>query len=60
MGAPRRRPGESGSEYVRRALAEGPFRRVRHPGNFVYVWPLAPTVAAALPPALPYPKAGPL
>lgn len=35
-GAPRRIAGESGAEYVRRALAEGPFRRFRHPGCHVY------------------------
>lgn len=37
-GAPARRPGEEGPAYVTRALAEGPFRRVRHPGNHVYAW----------------------
>lgn len=38
MGAPPRRAGEDGREYVRRALAEGPFRKVWHPGNHCYVW----------------------
>lgn len=37
-GAPPRRLGEAAAVYVRRALTEGPFRRVRHPGNLVYVW----------------------
>lgn len=37
-GAPRRQRGEEGAAYVRRALAEGPFRRVRHPGNLCYCW----------------------
>lgn len=32
-GAPRRRMGESGRDYVDRATKEGPFRRVKHPGN---------------------------
>lgn len=39
-GAPSPRPLEDPRAYVRRALAEGPFRRFRHPGNHVYVWPL--------------------
>lgn len=39
-GAPHRRPGEDGAAYVQRALLEGPFRRVRHPGNHVYAWPV--------------------
>lgn len=37
-GAPARRPFEDGAAYVARALAEGPFRRVRHPGNHVFTW----------------------
>lgn len=59
-GAPRRRVGESGPEYVARAIAQGPFRRVKHPGNLCYVWasPSAPRgVAAKFPTALEYPKA---
>jgi hypothetical protein len=40
MGAPVRLPFEDGADYVRRALAEGEFRRVRHPGNFVFTWRL--------------------
>ena len=40
MGGPTRMQGESGESYVRRALATGPFRRVAHPGNLAYVWPL--------------------
>jgi len=40
MGAPKRKALESGRDYVKRALAEGPFTRIRHPGNLVYVWPL--------------------
>jgi hypothetical protein len=39
-GAPPRRIGEDPAAWVARALAEGPFRRVRHPGNHVYAWPL--------------------
>jgi hypothetical protein len=42
LGAPRRRLLESGDAYVRRALASGGFRRMRHPGNHVYVWTLDP------------------
>lgn len=59
-GAPPIRAGESGRDYVSRALAEGPFRRVRHPGNLAYVWPSATAphrISEAFPPALPYRKA---
>lgn len=38
LGAPRRLQGEEGGVYVARALAEGPFRRVKHPGCLVYTW----------------------
>jgi len=59
-GAPARRPLEGGPEYVRRALTEGPFRRVRHPGCLAYSWPVggrdvANSHRASLP-ALPYPR----
>lgn len=59
-GAPPIRPGESGRDYVARALIEGPFRKVRHPGNLAYVWPSATAprrIADTFPPALPYRKA---
>lgn len=59
-GVPAVLPGESGRDYVARALIEGPFRRVRHPGNLAYVWPSATgprRVADTFPPALPYRKA---
>ena len=39
-GAPPRRAGEDPAAWVERALAEGPFRAVRHPGNHTYVWPV--------------------
>ncbi len=39
-GAPRRRPLEESVAYCQRALAEGPFRRLKHPGNLTYVWSL--------------------
>ena len=35
---PKRQPLESGRAYVKRALAEGPFRCLRHPGNFRFGW----------------------
>lgn len=38
-GAPVIAPGETGREYVRRALSEGPFRRLQHPGNHAYILP---------------------
>lgn len=47
MGAPGRLPFEDGADYVRRALSEGAFRRVRHPGNFVFTWRLNRRNAAA-------------
>jgi hypothetical protein len=54
-GAPRRRSFESGRAYVKRALAEGPFTRFRHPGNHAYVWSLTRRHRIERP-ALPYPK----
>lgn len=39
-GAPARRPAETGQAYVSRALAEGPFRRMRHGGNHIYAFPI--------------------
>jgi len=62
LGAPQRRVGESGDAYVRRALADGPFRRQPHPGNLAYVFTVGDKrerrhTASGLPPALPYPKA---
>lgn len=56
LGAPRRRATEGSSAYVRRALAEGPFRRARHPGCFCYVWPLDRRATVSLPAPLPFPK----
>lgn len=53
-GAPPRQLGEGDAAYVARALAEGPFQRVRHPGNHVYAWPLSRDVQ--LPPVEAYPK----
>lgn len=59
LGAPAPRSCECPREYVRRALAEGPFRRVRHPGNLAYVWPVGAgrrKTLAGFPVALAYPK----
>lgn len=61
-GAPERRPLERGEDYVARAIAEGPFRRIRHPGNHAYAWPLGASRRArrdlleSFAPALAYPK----
>lgn len=55
-GAPRRKPLESSRAYVVRALHEGPFRKVRHPGNHVYSWGLDRLTKRALPAGLAYPK----
>jgi len=59
-GAPRRRPNEPGHTYVTRALTDGAFRRMRHPGNLAYVWATANAerwVEEGFAPQLPYPKA---
>jgi len=60
-GAPPRRPFEDGAVYVARALAEGPFRRVKHPGNLAYILGVGGPaqrrqVLAGAPEGLPYPK----
>lgn len=39
-GAPPRARGETPSDWVARALREGPFTRLRHPGNHAYAWGL--------------------
>lgn len=44
-GAPPRRTGEDPGEWVTRCLREAPWRRLRHPGNHAYVWPLDRTLA---------------
>jgi hypothetical protein len=54
-GAPRRKPLEDGVAYVKRALLEGPFRRVKHPGNHAYAWSLTRRHRIERE-ALPYPK----
>ncbi|WP_109015704.1 Mom family adenine methylcarbamoylation protein [Novimethylophilus kurashikiensis] len=41
LGAPARLPHEDGRAYVERALAEGGFRKSRHPGNHVFSWRVA-------------------
>jgi hypothetical protein len=55
-GAPRRSPNEDGRAYVERALREGPFRRVRHPGNLAYAWALDKKTRRCLAAPQPYPK----
>jgi hypothetical protein len=39
LGAPRRLLGEDDRSYVQRALRDGPFRRLSHPGNWVFAFP---------------------
>jgi len=61
LGAPRRLPLESGRDYVARALREGPFQPVRHPGNHAYLWAIGDRRArmstmSRFPAARPYPK----
>jgi hypothetical protein len=57
LGAPERRPFEGGAGYVARALAEGGFRRQRHPGNHTYTWWLGDRARRPAWQAMPYPKA---
>lgn len=38
-GAPAMAPGEKEADYIRRALQEGPFRKMRHNGNHAYAFP---------------------
>ena len=40
LGAPKRHRHECGAEWLHRALDARSFRRVRHPGNFAYTWPV--------------------
>ena len=49
-GAPPPRDAEDGRAWVERALLEGPFRRLRHPGNHVYAWPLDVRVSGGFAP----------
>jgi len=42
MGAPAPKPFESGRAYVDRAIEEGSFQRVRHPGNLCFRWFVKP------------------
>jgi hypothetical protein len=58
LGAPPREEAEGWTDYIRRVRASGAFRKVKHPGNHVYVWPTKNATKATikgLPPALPYP-----
>lgn len=55
-GAPRRRRGEADHAYVKRALSDGAFRKLQHPGNHTYSWWLGPKNRAPAWAALPYPK----
>lgn len=56
LGAPPRRHLEDARAYVARALREGPFRALRHPGNHAYVWAFDAADRSTLPRSLPYPK----
>jgi hypothetical protein len=57
LGAPERRPFEGGKEFAERALREGRFRAVRHPGNHTYAWWLGERRARPAWEPMPYPKA---
>ena len=55
-GAPTIRHGENGVSYVSRLTNDGLLRKVRHPGNHVYIWTLDKGVQTKS--QLGYPKAG--
>jgi hypothetical protein len=60
LGAPVRTPGQDPTAWLRGALDAVGATRVRHPGNYRYVWPIGPPAARrrvgiALP-TTPYPK----
>jgi hypothetical protein len=57
LGAPERRPFEGGKEFAKRALREGGFRAVRHPGNHTYAWWLGERRARPAWEPMAYPKA---
>ncbi len=57
LGAPERQPFEDPKAYAERALRDGGFRKVRHPGNHTYAWWLGDRRARPAWQALPYPKA---
>lgn len=59
LGAPARAPMEEGRDYTERALREGGFRAVRHPGNHTYAWWLGARHARPDWAASSYPKAAP-
>lgn len=61
LGAPKRAFGEDPRAWVGRALESGAFRRIRHPGNHVYVWSMerggqSKVKNLGLASHLPYPK----
>lgn len=57
LGAPERQPFEDGKAYAERALREGGFRKVRHPGNHTYAWWLGARRARPAWKPMAYPKA---
>lgn len=56
LGAPERKPLEDGKAYAERAILEGGFRKMRHPGNHTYVWWLGDRARRPTWSTLPYPK----
>lgn len=56
-GAPAMRTGEDGAAYVTRALEEGPFRAMGHPGCHRYAWALRPGLTVQG--GQPYPRRDP-
>lgn len=57
MGAPERQPFEDSKVYADRALREGGFRKVSHPGNHTYAWWLGDRRTRPAWQELRYPKA---
>ena len=58
-GAPIPHAGENPQDWVRRALQDGPFRRLKHAGNHVYIWPVHLKMRKRLSIALPNPSVYP-
>jgi len=57
-GADKIKKGENSKAYVDRVLEDGPFSRVKHPGNLAYVWAIQykNETLGGFPPPLPYEK----
>lgn len=60
-GAPKKKSSQTNREYVQEVLKSEIFQRFRHPGNFVYAWPLGSAnvkkrLSKGMSKSLPYPR----